>query len=54
MDHHVMYDTTPKCSLRMISKLFQFFQLMKTLTTEGKERHHLFKQIIEHTLMHFS
>ena len=48
-----MYGTTPKCSLKMISKLFQSFQHMKILTTEGKERHHLFTQIIEHTLMHF-
>ena len=33
-----MYDTTPKCSLKMISKLFQSFQRMKILTTEGKRK----------------
>ena len=38
MDHHEMYGTTPKCSLKMISKLFQSFQRMKILTTEGKRK----------------
>jgi len=33
-----MYGTTPKCSLKMISKLFQSFQHMKILTTEGKRK----------------